>query len=91
MACSMHVRAEKVQQIVLLDAVDVVPSCVCPQAAFTPFRSALGDMVHLAHALYEVVAIGAVTRLEEVEAYMACRCGAGVRPHTNLDCVTVTR
>jgi hypothetical protein len=45
------------------------------QAAYTPFRSALSDELHLAHALYEIVSIGQVRRLDEIEAYMTCRWG----------------
>jgi hypothetical protein len=43
------------------------------QAAYAPFRSALADELHLAHALYEIISIGQVRKLEEVEAYMTCR------------------
>lgn len=31
-------------------------------------------MDHMAHALYEVIAIGAVSTLTDVEDYMSCRC-----------------
>jgi hypothetical protein len=43
------------------------------QAAYTPFKSALRDVSHMAHALYEVISIGVVSELCEVEAYIACR------------------
>lgn len=44
------------------------------QAAFAPFSSALAHESHLAHALYEIISIGAATTLGELEAYMGCRC-----------------
>lgn len=43
------------------------------QAAYAPFRSALAEEVHLAHALYEIISIGQVRKLEDIEAYMTCR------------------
>ena len=60
----------------MLSSQGLAPGCVpsCLQAAYAPFSSALAGLTGMAQALYEVIAIGAVTRLGEVEAYICCRC-----------------